>query len=43
MTALKAHYDIHFFEKSDHLLAVLPDKKVKSSRIQADLSVTHFI
>jgi len=40
MTVLKAHDDIHLFEKSVPLLAVSPDKKIISPGIQANLSGT---
>ena len=40
MTPLKAHYDIHLFEKYDHLLAVSPYKKLIFPGIQEDLSGT---
>jgi hypothetical protein len=40
MTSLKAYSDIRLFEKYDHLLAVSPEKKIISTGIHADLSVT---
>jgi hypothetical protein len=33
LIALKAHCDIRLFEKYDHLLAVLPKKKIISPEI----------